>query len=276
MKKPYIPIYLGDWLKDTDCLSLEAEGALLRILFKLWESKTPGRLSFSFSQLSFSFRKSEEITRKIVAELAENQVLNIIFEGENRVFFESRRMVRDFGKSLIYSENGKKGGRPKKQIESKPETKLKPKTNQIPDNDNDNDNSFLEKGEGKTFLPAPATERPSQEMKRYRPQEPSIATHPADLFSGDLLARFDHAPLRLKHRGQIDDRLYDSMTKYFQADLKKKKVRMTEREIHLEFITFMDRIARSRADKKGYVHPDEGLSDGPKRSGIYKPQKSDV
>jgi uncharacterized protein YdaU (DUF1376 family) len=140
-KLPYIPLYVGDWLKDTDCISLECEGALLKLIFKMWESKEKGiLLSISFSQLSILFKKSEEITRNIIAEMHENNILDIEFMPENRVKIQSRRMVREANKSLKLSENGKKGGRPakeKKQIESKTKANSKAKQKLLHDIDND-------------------------------------------------------------------------------------------------------------------------------------------
>lgn len=151
-KKPYIPLYVGDWVKDTDCISLEAEGALLKLVFKMWESKTPGSVTIRFSQIAILFKKSEEIARKIVQELKENDILDIEFIGENEVKIESRRMIREFYKSLTNSENGKKGGRPKsekqkKEKRIKSEHKANIKRNADNDIDIEYDNDIENKNE---------------------------------------------------------------------------------------------------------------------------------
>lgn len=145
-KKPYIPLYVGDWVKDTDCISLEAEGALLKLVFKMWESKTPGSVSIRFSQIAILFKKSEEIARKIVQELKENDILEIEYIGENEVKIENRRMIREHSKSLTNSENGKKGGRPKsekqkkeKRIETESKANIKRNADNDIDIENDND-----------------------------------------------------------------------------------------------------------------------------------------
>lgn len=142
-KQPYIPIYIGDWEQDTNTISLEAEGALIKLIFKLWKSKTKGKLEISFHQLSFLFKKPEVETRKIVLELQNNDVLTIKIEGEI-VNFSSRRMLRDAYKSAIYSENGKKGGRGKKQNESKTKANEKP-----PLDIENNKEEYLEEKKGK-------------------------------------------------------------------------------------------------------------------------------
>lgn len=152
-KLPYIPLYIGDWEQDTNTISLEAEGALVKLTFKLWKSKTKGQVSFSFSQLSILFKKSESDALKIVKELEKNDVLGIDYgqDGTTQIItFSSRRMMREVSKSTTYSENGKKGGRPKKNNE-KLKSKSKAKTKLIPDNEYDNDTDIenvvsIEKG----------------------------------------------------------------------------------------------------------------------------------
>ena len=138
-KQPYIPLYIGDWEQDTNCLTLEAEGALLKLIFKLWKSDDKGRAEFSFTQLSILLKNTEEITRKIVSELHENKILSIEFVGKDRVKFASRRILKEIAKSLTYSENGSKGGRPKKANQKLTKSKTKAKPKQNPDNDSDND-----------------------------------------------------------------------------------------------------------------------------------------
>lgn len=148
-KQPYIPLYIGDWERDTNCLSLEAEGALLKLIFKMWDSTNKGKLEFSFNQLSILLKKSEENTRKIVSELHENGTLDIEFIGKDRVKFESRRILKDIAKSLIYRENGSKGGRPVKAKQKLTKSKSKAKVKLITDNDIDNDiesDNVFEKG----------------------------------------------------------------------------------------------------------------------------------
>lgn len=138
-KQPYIPIYIGDWEQDTNCISLEAEAALLKLVFKLWKSKDKGLLTISFSQIALLFKKSEDLAVKILQELKENEVLNIEFLTEKRIKIESRRMLKDVAISKVKSENGSKGGRSKKQTKSKPKAKVK----LITEYDNDNDTEII-------------------------------------------------------------------------------------------------------------------------------------
>lgn len=113
-KQPYIPLYIGDWNKDTNTISLEAEGALLKLVFKLWDAKDRGEYKASLNQLSILLKKGEEMSQKILQELDENRVLDIEFLENDQIKIKSRRMLKDLEKSRLASENGKKGGRPKK------------------------------------------------------------------------------------------------------------------------------------------------------------------
>lgn len=147
-KLPYIPLYIGDWEQDTNTISLEAEGALIKLVFKLWKSNEKGKLVISFNQLSILLKKPQEIALKIVRELQENNVLNIEIYQEGIVNIESRRMLKDALKSKAFSENGKKGGRSKKAkgkpIESRSKAEVKPNA----DNDIDIEDDFENKKGG--------------------------------------------------------------------------------------------------------------------------------
>jgi hypothetical protein len=88
-KQPYIPLYIGDWEQDTNCLSLEAEGAWLKLVFKLWKGESnlgKGLLSISFRAMGLLFKCSPEKTQEIFQELVENRVFDheIMPNGENQ------------------------------------------------------------------------------------------------------------------------------------------------------------------------------------------------
>lgn len=153
-KIPYIPLYIGDWEQDTNSISLEAEGALLKLIFKLFKSETKGSVSFRFSQLAILFKKDIENTRKIVQELQENDLLNIDFLPDDCIQFKSRRMIKEVARSITNSKNGKEGGRPKKQIKSKLKAKVKRNTEIEYDNEIDIVIEYLNKKAGVNFKSA--------------------------------------------------------------------------------------------------------------------------
>ncbi len=141
-KQPYIPLYIGDWEQDLNCVSLEAEGAALKLIFKLWKSKTRGLLLISFSQMVILFKKSDVETRKIFEELRQNDIFSVKNIDENTVEIISRRMVRDAQLSKVRSEIGKQGGRPKKPKQKQTETKTKAKVKQNPEYEYEYDNEI--------------------------------------------------------------------------------------------------------------------------------------
>lgn len=143
-KLPYIPIYIGDWEQDTNTISLESEGALLKLTFKLWKSNEKGLLHISLQQLSFLLKKSEEISLKIAKELKENNVLNVEFLEQNLIKFESRRMIKEAHLSKVRSKSGSEGG---KKNQSKNEAKLK----QNPEYDIENEIDIILKNKSVEF-----------------------------------------------------------------------------------------------------------------------------
>lgn len=151
-KQPYIPLYIGDWEQDVNCLSLEAEGAWLKLTFKLWKGKQRGLLTISFQQMSLLFKKSLEKTREIFNELVENDVFDHEKIDEKTVLIKGRRMLKEAQLSSIRSEIGSKGAQVKKEKRKQNESKRLAKQKQKPDIDIDYDtDNNLEKGSGKTL-----------------------------------------------------------------------------------------------------------------------------
>lgn len=136
-KQPYIPLYIGDWEQDLNCVSLEAEGAALKLIFKLWKSPQRGLLSICFSQMAILLKKSEPETRKIFDELTRNNIFSVKNIDTNTVEISSRRMLREASLSKTRSETGSKGGRPKKERKKQIESKTKPNQKLIHDNELD-------------------------------------------------------------------------------------------------------------------------------------------
>lgn len=142
-KQPYIPLYIGDWEQDVNSISLEAEGALLKLILKLWKSPTKGEIEISFNQLSILLKKGQEMAVNILQELHENQVLDIEFLPNSKAKIKNRRMLKDSLKALSAKENGSKGGRPKKPNDNPTESKPKAKAKLITENEYENEYNSL-------------------------------------------------------------------------------------------------------------------------------------
>lgn len=158
-KQPYIPLYIGDWEQDLNCVSLEAEGAALKLIFKLWKSPTKGLLRICYAQMAILFKKSEPETRKIFAELCRNNIFNVENLPNDEVEIKSRRMLRDAQLSTVRAEAGSEGGKAKSKNRKQNHSKPKAKTYQKPDNENDvgneNDIGFKKGGVGEFSKPMP-------------------------------------------------------------------------------------------------------------------------
>ena len=112
-KKPYIPIYPGDWLKDLGDLSATCQGFALLLLFKIWESKVPGTYKTRISRLKNLVNLSEIQTKTTIDELQEVGAFEFIMD-KDFITIISRRMAREAEISKIRSISGKKGGEAKK------------------------------------------------------------------------------------------------------------------------------------------------------------------
>ena len=110
----YMPIFIGDYLKDTQDLDAEEHGAYFLLLMHYWLKK--GQIGSDVHRLARVAKTTEEITKYILDSyftLTEDGYKNKRAE-EERAAAENRRVAA--------SENGRKGGRPKKPNNNQPDT----------------------------------------------------------------------------------------------------------------------------------------------------------
>lgn len=150
-KQPYIPIYIGDWERDTNCLTPLAEFALLKLTFKLFSAPKRGTFIANYRTLSVLFKSNLDETRVIFDELIDNNILNIEEIEDGKFSIISRRMVREATISEIRSQSGGLGGRGNKANQKQNESKSKAKVKQIADNDIINIVKLLNEKSGKNF-----------------------------------------------------------------------------------------------------------------------------
>lgn len=154
-KQPYIPIYIGDILKDWGHLPLDLFGAAHKLLYRMWDSKQRGKICLDFASYGTLLGVSEMEARKIIGKLTsgDEPIYDHEEEGEN-IRLINRRMVRETALSKVRSESGVQGGRGKKKQNGateenfandlllKNESKTKAKQKQIPDIDIENESDF--------------------------------------------------------------------------------------------------------------------------------------
>lgn len=133
-KQPYIPLYIGDWIQDTDCLSIEAEGAWLRVIFKCWKNKG----IFTATEDVFARLCKIDTTKfaSILLEWQQNNICDIVSGPNGQITVVSRRIKRDKEISALKSENGSKGG---SKTQAKRKANGQAKVEQNPEYDIDNE-----------------------------------------------------------------------------------------------------------------------------------------
>lgn len=100
---PYIPLYTGDWIKDCNVLSLEAEAAWLRIIFKMFNGGKQSVYKVSTKALQNLWRVNDEKALCIIEELLDNDICSIV-QDDRYVTFTSRRYEKENRISEIRKE----------------------------------------------------------------------------------------------------------------------------------------------------------------------------
>lgn len=162
-KLPYIPIYIGDILKDWGHLPLDLFGAAHKLLYRMWDSKQKGKICYDFASYGTMLGVPEAEAKRIVEKLTsgDEPVFNKEVEGEYTRLI-NRRMVREAALSATRSDSGSKGGT-KRQAKAKQKnaaqedfandllenksSKPQAKVKQIPEYDIENENDFESENE---------------------------------------------------------------------------------------------------------------------------------
>ena len=148
---PNIPIYIGDWEKDCNVLSLESEGAWLRIIFKLWTKGKQNSIKIPTKSLQNLWRCSGEKMQEIINDLIFNEICEIK-KTQGFVEFTCRRFVKENKISKVRSEasKSKKTKTKPKQNANKPPIKSEQNTDYDNENEIDNVNNY--EVDSETFL----------------------------------------------------------------------------------------------------------------------------
>lgn len=155
---PNIPLYIGDWLKDCNGLSMQAQGAWLQIVFKLWTNGKQNSCKMRAKALQNLWKCGKTEMLEILLELKEQDICpiaEIIEDGVVYYEITSRRFVKENSLSEIRSEAAKssKTKAKTKQNKSKPINKKEQNTDIDIDIDNDNDYDNESVNENKKVVP---------------------------------------------------------------------------------------------------------------------------
>lgn len=133
-KQPYIPLYTGDYIKDTRTLSLEAKGAWMDIILFMWSTESGGIIEGNMEEFARMVGTTEMNFVAVLNELCRKKICDV--HGDQTKIFKivCRRLVREAEISDIR--------RDAVQTRYKTPSKDSTKTIQKSDNDIDNDNGI--------------------------------------------------------------------------------------------------------------------------------------
>lgn len=110
---PYMQFFPADYLRDTEILSLSAQGGWMRMLCSMWHPTRRGVLSLRLQAMARLLHASEPTTKSIIREIEECGVADVVWGGHSQanspddeaiITITCRRIVRDWQKA----EGGKK------------------------------------------------------------------------------------------------------------------------------------------------------------------------
>lgn len=137
-KQPYIPFYVGDYLKDTRALPLSVRGAWVDMILFMWDNPVRGELIGTIEEVARMIGCDKDEARFALDLLKQKKTADIELLSTGEFKIVSRRMKRDAEISEKRSIAGKNGVKAK-FANTFAQPKGKAKTKQIPDIENDNE-----------------------------------------------------------------------------------------------------------------------------------------
>lgn len=144
-KQPYIPFYIGDYIKDTRRLPLSVRGAWVDLLLFMWDEPTRGEITASMDEFAALLSCSKDECEFVVNLLIEKRVCDHEKIAGGQIKIISRRMKKDSEISLKRSFSGKKSAEARSLLQqnlNKPSANQSTKNEQIPEYDNEYDNEI--------------------------------------------------------------------------------------------------------------------------------------
>lgn len=107
-KQPYIPLYIGDYIKATRILPLAVRGAWVDLLLNMWENPVRGEVSGTFEDFSRIMSCTVEEARFAINLLMQKKTADVTLHEDGTVTVVSRRMKRECDISSKRSDSAKK------------------------------------------------------------------------------------------------------------------------------------------------------------------------
>lgn len=94
---PFMKFFPADYLRDTDILSLSAQGAWMRMICAAWHPTRKGILSFPLPTVARLIHTDEPDARRILAEIEDCGIADFQWSADRQaVTITCRRVVRDW------------------------------------------------------------------------------------------------------------------------------------------------------------------------------------
>lgn len=137
-KHPYIPLYVGDYLKDTRILPLNARGAWVDIILFIWNNPDrDGSITATHEEFSRMVGCPLDEWMIVFNLLKQKLIFDCVLLDNNLVKITSRKIQRLLEISAIRSESGRKGGNPRLLVKQTVKQQSKQDLNQNPEYENE-------------------------------------------------------------------------------------------------------------------------------------------
>lgn len=108
-KQPYIPFYVGDYLKDTRILPLAVRGAWVDLIMYMWDAPVRGELIGTIEEYARMMGCEKSEADFALNLLKQKSTADFTLLNDGQIKIESRKMKRDLEISQKRSEAGKNG-----------------------------------------------------------------------------------------------------------------------------------------------------------------------
>lgn len=170
-KQPYIPFYVGDYIKDTRRLPLAVRGAWVDLLLFMWDEPVRGEIIGTMEEFSGILSCSQKDCEFVVNLLIEKKVCDHEKLSGGKIKIISRRMKKEADISIKRSLSGKRSAEERsksQQNSSKYSTndsaKNKQNTEYEYEVDNEDEIGIKKGGVGENWNPKPSTDEMGLEL----------------------------------------------------------------------------------------------------------------
>lgn len=139
-KQPYIPFYIGDYIRDTRILPLNVRGGWVEIIIQSWDSG--GEISGTIEEFARMLSCSTDECNLVIQTLKQKKIFDYLEGSDGVIKITVRKIKKIIELSQKRKISGKSGGNPK-LLKKKVNYKLIQKDNQNPEIENEYENEII-------------------------------------------------------------------------------------------------------------------------------------